>query len=82
MSKHSRMSTILPVAMAAMLLVWAAPIWAGDDDDDDGGVIPFNVATIYFELNDTDGDLGIHALIDGEPWKILEIEAPNGRNNP
>ncbi len=35
---------------------------------------PFSVANIFFELNNTDGDLGIHALIDGKPWKRLEIE--------
>lgn len=83
MRKHLRKSTILPAAMAVLLLGFGLPTWAGDgdDDDDDGGVIPFDVATIYFELNDTDGDLGIHALIDGEPWKKLEIEGPNGRNN-
>jgi hypothetical protein len=44
-----------------------------------GGEIPFDVASLFFELNDTDGDLGIHALIDGEPWKLLEIENPNER---
>ena len=26
---------------------------------------PFAVAELFFELNDTDGDLGIHASIDG-----------------
>ena len=36
----------------------------------------FEVAQIYLELNDTDGDLGIHGLIDGEAWKSLEIEGP------
>ena len=41
--------------------------------------IPFAVANIFFELNNTDGDLGIHALIDGEAWKELEIEDPRGR---
>ncbi len=41
--------------------------------------IPFNEARIFFELNNTDGDLGIHGLINGEPWKRLEIEAPNER---
>jgi hypothetical protein len=41
------------------------------------GEIPFDVASLFFELNDTDGDLGIHALIDGEPWSVLEIEAPD-----
>jgi hypothetical protein len=30
-------------------------------------------------LNNTDGDLGIHALIDGEAWKELEIEDKRGR---
>jgi hypothetical protein len=44
-----------------------------------GNEIPFDVANIFFELNDTDGDLGIHALIDGEPWRMLEIEDPNKR---
>ena len=40
----------------------------------DGEEIPFEEADIFFELNNTDGDLGIHALIDGEAWKKLEIE--------
>ena len=56
--------------LAVMALPCAA--FAGDDDDDDE--IPFDVAEIFFELNNTDGDLGIHALIDGEPWRRLRIE--------
>lgn len=36
-------------------------------------------ALIFFELNDTDGDLGIHASIDGEPWTDLRIDGPNGQ---
>jgi hypothetical protein len=42
--------------------------------------IPFDDASIYFELNNTDGDLGIHALIDGDAWKYLRIENPRGGN--
>jgi hypothetical protein len=38
----------------------------------------FTEAELFFELNDTDGDLGIHASIDGEPWVRLEVEGPNG----
>jgi hypothetical protein len=41
--------------------------------------LPFDVAEVFFELNNTDGDLGIHALMDGEPWRQLEIEDPGGR---
>jgi hypothetical protein len=40
------------------------------------GAQQFDVAQIFFELNHTDGDLGIHASIDGEPWTDLEIEGP------
>ncbi len=68
----TRIST---VAMVAMVLAGtsigagASPSWAAT---------PFDEANIFLELNDTDGDLGIHALIDGDPWKELELESPNG----
>src|ERR1700752_4796387 len=39
----------------------------------------FTEAEIFFELNDTDGDLGIHASIDGGPWTNLAIEGPHER---
>jgi len=48
-------------------------------DDDDEFEFPFDEAEIFFELNNTDEDLGIHALIDGDAWKRLEIEDPNER---
>ena len=37
---------------------------------------PFDVADVFFELNDTDGDLGIHAEIDGDTWTSLEVKGP------
>jgi hypothetical protein len=63
------------LAGAAALLLWAPGAWANDHDEE----IPFAEAHVFFELNDTDGDLGIHSKIDGEPWKRLEIEDPSGR---
>jgi hypothetical protein len=36
----------------------------------------FSQAELFVELNDTDGDLGLHAAIDGETWTRLEIEGP------
>ena len=67
---------VLLAAVVALVLVAGSPAgWAADDEDE----IPFDEADIFFELNDTDGDLGIHALIDGEPWKRLEIEDPQER---
>jgi hypothetical protein len=66
-------------AIAALVLAVASPAGWADDDDDDEEEIPYDEAEIFFELNNTDGDLGIHALIDGEAWKSLEIEDPWGR---
>ncbi|MDA1063880.1 MAG: hypothetical protein O2907_06060, partial [Proteobacteria bacterium] len=51
------------------LTIGSLPAWADDDDEE----IPFDEAFIFFELNDTDGDLGIHAKIDGDAWKQLTI---------
>lgn len=62
----------LPLAIAAVTLGISAVAQAA-------GEIPFSEARIFFELNDTDGDLGIHASIDGEPWKFLAIEDPGER---
>lgn len=39
----------------------------------------FAEAQLFFELNHTDGDLGIHASIDGVPWTDLHIEGPGDR---
>jgi hypothetical protein len=62
------------VAVVALILGAAAPgVWAGDNEDE------FEVAELFFELNNTDGDLGIHALVDGGPWKYLKIEDTNER---
>jgi len=41
--------------------------------------VTFTDAQIFFELNDTDGDLGLHASIDGGPWTSLTIEDPRER---
>ena len=34
---------------------------------------------LYFEVNNTDGDIGFHGLIDGEGWTHLEVDNPLGR---
>ena len=69
--RSMRLMSVLLVNVVILVLGAAVPeVWAKSR---------FEVAELFFELNDTDGDLGIHALIDGEPWKELEIEAPNGR---
>ena len=61
------------VAVAALFLT--SPAYANDDE-----IVPFEVAEIFFELNNTDGDLGIHGMVDGDEWKKIVIKQPNGRH--
>jgi hypothetical protein len=84
---------LLPVfrfAITALVLAWAGST-AGNAHErgsnghklsDRGSSKPpaplaFTEAQLFLELNDTDGDLGIHASIDSDqPWTQLEIEGP------
>jgi len=66
---YSKIPTLFVAAAMATM-----PAYADDDDE-----LPFDEARLFFELNDTDGDLGIHGKIDGDEWKYLEIEDPNDR---
>ena len=63
----------LPVVLMAASFCGATSLAIADED------IPFDEAELFFELNDTDGDLGIHGKIDGDEWKRLEIEDPYER---
>lgn len=67
---------VLAILMVALLLGGAAATTSGGQSE---LVQPFSQAELFFELNDTDGDLGIHATIDGGPWTNLEIEGPGAR---
>ena len=69
MKRHARSLPVLSTAMVALIFVSTGSVSRAHDDE-----IPFDEAELFFELNNTDGDLGIHALIDGEAWKKLEIE--------
>ena len=60
------------LATAIAGLVAATGALAGEE-------IPFDEAELYLELNATDEDLGIHAFIDGDAWKLLEVEDPYER---
>jgi hypothetical protein len=75
MKKHMCILPVFLVAAIALMLGTATPnCWANDGDE-----LEFDEAHLFFELNDTDGDLGIHALIDGEAWKKLKIADPRER---
>ena len=70
---------LMPVVIGAAALSLGATASLGSGNGDDEDELEFEEANIYFELNDTDGDLGIHGLIDGDAWKSLKIRDPNDR---
>jgi|TARA_B100001971_G_scaffold176898_1_gene171088 hypothetical protein len=77
---HNHLGMLPKLALATAAFVWATTAslsWADEEEEDE---IPFDEAEIFAELNNTDGDLGLHALIDGEGWKKLEIETARERN--
>lgn len=61
-----------PVALCGLALIAALAAAAHAEEE-----LPFAEAQVLLQLNDTDGDLGFHARIDGEPWKRLVIESPD-----
>jgi hypothetical protein len=73
MCKRMRLFTLSLVAIAALLVVAAAPeAWAQTK-------APFEEARIFIEYNSTDNDLGFHVFLDAEDWKTLRIVDPNGQ---
>src|SRR5262245_40580303 len=74
---------LLAIAAAAAMAATAAQVSVSqdnDDDDDDEEELEFEEAGLFFELNDTDGDLGLQGFVDGEAWKSLEIAGPERQN--
>lgn len=63
-TRHMSMRPVLMAAVVALVLVVSIPTGAQEE---------FDEAFVFFELNNTDEDLGIHAKIDGDPWKWIKI---------
>ncbi len=57
---------LVMMVMTAVGLAAATPSWG----------LQLTETELYFELNDSAGDLGIHSSIDGGPYVKLEIEDP------
>ena len=76
MKKYPMSLSAALAAILALILGAGVPAVAGEDEEDS-----FEEASLYLELNHTDGDLGLHGLIDGDAWKVLVIKAPGAREN-
>lgn len=63
-----------PAAVPASIVVLLSAIYVAMPALEAQNSGQFAEASLFFELNDTDGDLGLHGSIDGEAWSELEIE--------
>jgi len=66
------------MTVVAALLIAAPNLWASGSHHQ-SRVEKFEVADIFFELNNTDGDLGIHSKVDGGPWTTIWLQDSTGR---
>ena len=71
MQRQKLAARLILFALTA-LLVAAAPAQGQ-------GATPFDESDVFLELNHTDGDLGLHAKIDGDAWHKLFISSPDGK---
>lgn len=67
-----RRNGIFILAFFLLSAIAISPIsFAQVEDDEDENT--FDESQLFIELNDTDGDLGIQAFVDGGPYKKLKI---------
>ncbi len=64
-----RTSPLVPL----VVLAWPVPPGGAAE------ALEFAAADIFYELNATDRDLGVHVALDAESWRDLRIEGPAGR---
>lgn len=63
----------IPIILMAAAMSTSTLVFANEEEGE------LEEAELFFELNDTDGDLGIHGFADGDGWKELKIVGPDER---
>jgi hypothetical protein len=68
------------MALASFILCGTAPLVSADEPCESLPQIgdPLGECRVLIEINATDGDIGFHALFDGEGWNLAEIFDDNG----
>jgi len=69
---------LIGLSLAALLVV-TGPALVGVLAEDGAGVVCYEDAEIFIELNATDEDVGIQVFLDGEPWRKVKCFNPNRR---
>lgn len=67
-----RISSLWSAAFALSLLVTPASSWGQEEPE-------FSELRALLEINTTDGDAGFQILIDGDGWRDVRVDDPNGQ---
>ena len=68
---------LLAAMMASVFAATALPALA-DEPCTNGGGEDLGECKVYIEINASDGDIGLHALLDGEGWNLAQISNADG----
>ena len=73
--------TVALALLGTLLAALPAPAWADEASRarQPKQTIPFSDARLRIEVNATDGDSGLHALLDAKGWKYVKIYDPKGK---
>ncbi len=71
--RQASRSSIVVLACVLCFTFPTSPLLAANDDN----ALPFKATSIIFET--TEDDIELQAFVDGNAWKALKIEAPQGR---
>lgn len=74
MTSRLRRASVLTVS-ASLLVAASSSAYAGEA----AKPVRLADATVIVELNATDGDAGLQVFLDGDPWRSMNVSAPNGR---
>ncbi len=74
-----RLKKWMPAQMVFMVVLALASAVPDLRAGGKGNEFPFSRSKMIIEFNSTDNDVGAQVLLDGEPWKQVKIESPDGR---
>jgi hypothetical protein len=65
------------IATLVLMAVFASKVPAADSTS--AARVPFKAAKLIIEFNSTAEDIGVQVFLDADPWKTIDIIAPNGK---
>ena len=68
---------LIATLVSVTVLGFGEELFAGDSST--AAKVPFKAAKLIIEFNSTAEDIGVQMFLDADPWKTIDIVAPNGK---